>query len=123
MFQNDEMNAAVQRWKIQQEIKQELAETLYCNFVVINDFDVIVCKVVVIDFDMIVCKVAVDDVGDEKNVKVGDPIVKGAKVEGEIVEQTRAKKVVGVKHKAKKRQLKKFGHKQHLTKVKITKIS
>jgi len=70
-------------------------------------------------------KVSFDEVlfiGDEKEVKVGDPTVKGAKVEGEIIEQTRAKKVVGVKHKAKKRQLKKFGHKQQVTKVKITKI-
>lgn len=71
-------------------------------------------------------KISFDEVlfvGDEKDVKIGDPVVKGVKIEGQIVEQTRANKVVGVKHKAKKRQLKKFGHKQQLTKVKIGKIA
>ncbi len=62
-------------------------------------------------------------VGDEKEVKVGTPEVKGVTVEAEVVEQTRGKKVVGVKHKPKKRQLKKFGHKQSLTKIKIVKIA
>jgi len=62
-------------------------------------------------------------IGDEKEVKVGTPEVTGATVEAEVVEQTRGKKVVGVKHKPKKRQLKKFGHKQSLTKIKIVKIS
>jgi len=62
-------------------------------------------------------------IGDEKEVKVGTPEVAGATVEAEVVEQTRGKKVVGVKHKPKKRQLKKFGHKQSLTKIKIVKIS
>ncbi|MEA1926293.1 MAG: 50S ribosomal protein L21 [Patescibacteria group bacterium] len=61
-------------------------------------------------------------VGDEKKISVGQPILKNAKVEGKIIKQTRAKKVVGVKHKAKKRQLKKFGHKQRMTEVKIGKI-
>ncbi len=62
-------------------------------------------------------------IGDEKSVKIGDPEVKNGKVEVEVIEQTRAKKVVGVKHKAKKRQLKKFGHKQRMTKIKVIKIS
>ena len=61
-------------------------------------------------------------IGDDKEVKIGTPEVSGGKVEAEIVEQTRGKKVVGIKHKAKKRQLKKFGHKQRLTKIKIVKI-
>ncbi len=61
-------------------------------------------------------------VGDEKKVKIGTPKVKGATVEGKILEQKKSKKVVGVKHKAKKRQLKKFGHRQELTKVEILKI-
>ena len=62
-------------------------------------------------------------IGDDKDIKVGAPEVKGGKVEVEIIEQIRGKKVVGIKHKAKKRQLKKFGHKQRLTKIKIVKIS
>ncbi len=62
-------------------------------------------------------------VGNDKEVKVGTPEVKGATVEIEVVEQTRGKKVVGVKHKPKKRQLKKFGHRQDMTKIKIGKIT
>lgn len=61
-------------------------------------------------------------IGDDKEVKVGEPFLKSAKVEAEILEQTRAKKVVTVKHKAKKRNLKKAGHRQLMTKVKIKKI-
>ena len=62
-------------------------------------------------------------IGDDKDIKVGAPEVKGGKVEVEIIEQIRGEKVIGIKHKAKKRQLKKFGHKQRLTKIKIVKIS
>jgi large subunit ribosomal protein L21 len=61
-------------------------------------------------------------VGDEKEVKVGTPFVAGAKIEGKIVKQTRAKKETGVKHKAKKRYKVKFGHKQMLTEVEIVNI-
>lgn len=62
-------------------------------------------------------------VGDEKAVKVGDPVVKGAKVEGKILKQGRHDKVWGVKHKAKKRYKVKFGHKQPYTEVEIVKIA
>lgn len=61
-------------------------------------------------------------VGDEKDVKVGEPFVKGAKVEAKIVKQGKADKVVGVKHKAKKRYKMKFGHRQPFTEVEIVKI-
>ncbi len=62
-------------------------------------------------------------VGDESKVNVGMPIIKGAKVEGKIIEQTKSKKVTIIKHKAKKRYMKKMGHRQRLTKIEITKIS
>jgi len=62
-------------------------------------------------------------VGDEKDVKVGTPLVVGAKVEGTLVEQGRHKKVWGIKHKAKKRYKVKFGHKQMFTLVEITSIA
>lgn len=61
-------------------------------------------------------------VGDEKDVKVGTPTVKGAKVEAVILEQKKGQKVTIIKHKAKKRYLKKMGHRQMLTKVEIKKI-
>ena len=62
-------------------------------------------------------------VGDEKDVKVGTPLVAGAKVEGTLVEQGRHKKVWGIKHKPKKRYKVKFGHKQMFTLVEITSIA
>ena len=62
-------------------------------------------------------------VGDEKDVKIGNPIVKGAKVEGKILKTSKQKKVTGIKHKAKKRYLVKFGHRQIMTEVEITKIA
>ncbi|MEA2007171.1 MAG: 50S ribosomal protein L21 [Patescibacteria group bacterium] len=62
-------------------------------------------------------------VGDEKDAKIGIPTVKGAKVEAVIVEQKKGEKVTIIKHKAKKRYLKKMGHRQMLTKVEIKKIS
>ncbi|MDH4330737.1 MAG: 50S ribosomal protein L21 [Candidatus Moranbacteria bacterium] len=62
-------------------------------------------------------------VGDEKAVKVGAPQVKGAKVEGKVLAQKKDKKVWGIKHKAKKRYKVKFGHRQQVTEVEITKIA
>ena len=62
-------------------------------------------------------------VGDEKAVKIGDPTVKGAKVECKIIKTSKQKKVVGVKHKAKKRYSVKFDHRQIMTEVEITKIA
>ncbi|OGI24945.1 MAG: 50S ribosomal protein L21 [Candidatus Moranbacteria bacterium RBG_13_45_13] len=61
--------------------------------------------------------------GDKKVVKVGNPLVKGAVVEGKILAQGKRKKVVGVKHKAKKRYKIKFGHRQPMTEVEIMKIA
>ncbi len=61
--------------------------------------------------------------GDDAAVTLGTPTVGGARVEGKIVDQTRAKKVWGVKYKPKKRYRVVFGHKQPQTLVEITKIT
>ncbi len=53
---------------------------------------------------------------------VGVPYVDGAMVEGTVLEQGKAKKVVVFKYKAKKNYKKKQGHRQPYTKVKIDKI-
>lgn len=58
----------------------------------------------------------------EKDVKLGVPMIKGAVVEGEIVAQFRDDKVRIIKLKRRKHHLKHQGHRQFLTKVKITKI-
>jgi large subunit ribosomal protein L21 len=60
--------------------------------------------------------------GDEKDVKIGNPVIAGAKVEGKILRTFKDKKVVGIKFKAKKRIKTKFGHRQTMTEVEITKI-
>lgn len=60
--------------------------------------------------------------GDDKSVQVGTPFLKNAAVEATIVKQDKAKKVWGIKHKPKKRQNTKFGHRQPFTEVEIVKI-
>ena len=62
-------------------------------------------------------------VGDEKDAKVGTPNVAGAKVEAKIIKTEKGDKVVGVKFKAKKRYKVKFGHRQTMTELEITKIT
>lgn len=59
----------------------------------------------------------------DKTVNVGSPTIDGVSVEATIVSQMRMPKVTGVKMKAKKRNMHYFGHKQHMTKVKIEKIA
>lgn len=59
----------------------------------------------------------------DKDTKVGTPYITGAKVEGTILREGRAKKVVIFKYKPKKRYRKKQGHRQSFTEVEIKKIS
>ena len=60
-------------------------------------------------------------VSDEK-VQVGNPYVKGVKVEGKVVSNGRGKKVLVYKYKAKKNERRTRGHRQDYTKVEITSI-
>jgi large subunit ribosomal protein L21 len=61
-------------------------------------------------------------VGSGEDVKIGQPYVKGAKVEAEVVSQTKGDKVVVYKYLRRKDSHKKTGHRQKLTKLLITKI-
>jgi len=61
--------------------------------------------------------------GDEKDVQVGTPVLEKAVVTGKVIAQNRHDKVKGIKHKAKKRYLVRFGHRQTYTEVEITKIT
>ena len=61
--------------------------------------------------------------GEGASVKVGSPTVKGAKVTAEIVEQTRGPKLIAFKKRRRKNSRRKKGHRQDLTKVRITSIS
>ena len=62
-------------------------------------------------------------VGDGEQTKIGAPVVAGAKVEGKVLAQVKAKKVVVYKYKAKKNERKKQGHRQPYTKVEIVAIN
>ena len=55
-------------------------------------------------------------------VTVGSPTVAGAKVIGEVEEQRRGEKIVVFRFKAKTRQGVKTGHRQALTRLRITDI-
>jgi large subunit ribosomal protein L21 len=59
---------------------------------------------------------------DGDKVSVGTPSVSGAKVTADILDEIRAEKVTSIRYKAKKRVHKVRGHRQRLTRVKITKI-
>ena len=54
--------------------------------------------------------------------KVGAPLVSGAAVQAEILEQGRGEKVVAFKKKRRKNTHRKRGHRQPYTKLKITAI-
>ena len=60
--------------------------------------------------------------GNDGDVKIGTPVVKGVKVEGKVVGQIRGEKIVVYKYKSKKNYRRKQGHRQLYTKVEITKI-
>ncbi|MFC6277180.1 50S ribosomal protein L21 [Psittacicella hinzii] len=62
-------------------------------------------------------------VANGNDVKIGTPVVAGAKVTAEVVEQFRGEKVRIVKFRRRKHHLKQTGHRQYLTKVKITGIA
>ena len=61
--------------------------------------------------------------GNENETKIGTPVVEGAKVEGKVLSQVKAAKIVVYKYKAKKNERKKQGHRQPYTKVEITAIN
>ena len=61
-------------------------------------------------------------VGNEGDVKIGTPVVKGVKAEGKVVGQVRGEKIVVFKYKSKKNYRRKQGHRQPYTKIQIEKI-
>ncbi len=60
--------------------------------------------------------------GDDNDVTIGTPMIKGASVKAKVLAQGRHDKLWGIKHKAKKRYKVKYGHKQPYTEVEITQI-
>mgnify|MGYP001586508703 FL=1 len=53
---------------------------------------------------------------------IGTPYIPEAKVTGELIEEGKGKKILVVKYKAKSRYMKRRGHRQPFSKVKITAI-
>lgn len=60
---------------------------------------------------------------DGANVTVGTPLVDGAKVRAKITQHGRAPKLVFMKYKNKVRYRRKFGHRQHVTRLVVESIS
>ncbi|AZZ94373.1 MULTISPECIES: 50S ribosomal protein L21 [unclassified Hahella] len=71
----------------------------------------------VVEFDKVLLVANGDD------VKVGAPVVEGAKVTAEVVAHGRHKKVNIIKFRRRKHHMKRMGHRQWFTEVKITGIS
>lgn len=59
---------------------------------------------------------------DGDNVKVGTPVVEGAKVVAEVLAQGKGAKVINFKYKPKKASHRKKGHRQLFTEIKVTSI-
>ena len=62
-------------------------------------------------------------IGNDGDVKVGNPTVAGAKVEGKVVAQVKGEKIKIYKYKSKKNYHRRAGHRQPYTKVEITAIN
>jgi len=60
---------------------------------------------------------------DGKHLTHGDPLISGAKVTAEVVEQRKDKKVIAFKYKRRKGYHRTVGHRRKVTRVKIKSIS
>jgi len=59
---------------------------------------------------------------DDKTTEIGNPNVQGAKVEATILKNTRNKTILVFKKKRRKNSRKKYGHRQPISLIRITKI-
>src|SRR5690554_1884417 len=62
-------------------------------------------------------------IGNGDDVKIGAPVVEGAKVMAEVVAHDRHKKIKIIKFKRRKHHMKQMGHRQWFTELKITSIA
>ena len=61
-------------------------------------------------------------VNDDKTVEIGDPTVSGAVVEGMLLDNIKDRKVIVFKKRRRQNSRKRYGHRQPLSKIQITKI-
>ncbi len=59
---------------------------------------------------------------DGEDVRIGQPVVDGVAVQGRIVEQGKAKKILVFKYKRRKRYRRKQGHRQQYTAIRIERM-
>ena len=62
-------------------------------------------------------------IGDDKGVKVGEPLLKGANVTAEVLEQKKDTKITVFKKKRRHNYRRKKGHRQEITVLRVTKIA
>ncbi len=62
-------------------------------------------------------------VGEGDQVKVGSPVVSGAKVRATILGQARAPKVTVFKFRRRRKYRRKTGHRQHVTRLRVEEIN
>ena len=60
---------------------------------------------------------------DDKDIKIGTPMIEGAEIKAEITQIARLPKVTVIKYLQKSRYFKKNGHKQPFFEVKITSLN
>jgi large subunit ribosomal protein L21 len=61
-------------------------------------------------------------VQDQEQVKIGQPVVKGAVVKAEVISLTKGPKVIAYKYERRANEQTKRGHRQNYTRVRITEI-
>lgn len=61
-------------------------------------------------------------IGNGEDVKIGAPVVDGAKVTAEVIDQGRHDKITIIKFRRRKHSMKRQGHRQWYTEIKITGI-
>ena len=60
--------------------------------------------------------------GDDKNIEIGSPIVKGAKVEAELMKNSKNRTILIFKKRRRQNSRRKNGHRQQYSLIKIKKI-
>tara|TARA_B100000427_G_C15120207_1_gene425503 strand:- start:3 stop:476 length:474 start_codon:yes stop_codon:yes gene_type:complete len=59
---------------------------------------------------------------DDKNTEIGSPTIKGARVEAKILKNTKNKTILVFKKRRRKNSRKRYGHRQPISLIQITKI-
>ena len=88
----------------------------------VQEGDVLFVEKLIADVDSTIELNEILALGTEEGIKIGTPVVEGAKVVAKVVAQGKAKKVIVFKYKSKKDYRRKNGHRQPYTKILIEKI-